>query len=91
MEKNRWSVLVRDNGAGMNEEKLSEIRQKRQAVRKDYQDLEVPTETEIGGMGLINTYARCLLLFGNDLIFELRNREDAHGFEVVIGQYLERG
>ncbi|MBO7709093.1 MAG: histidine kinase [Lachnospiraceae bacterium] len=89
MEKNRWTILVRDNGVGMSEEKLSEIRQKLQTVRMDYHDLEVPTETEIGGMGLTNTYARCLLLFGNDLIFELRNREDAAGFEVVIGQYLE--
>ena len=88
MEKDRWTILVRDNGAGMTQERLEEVRQKLHAVRMDYQDLEVPTETEIGGMGLTNTYARCLLLFREDLIFSLRNREDAPGFEVVIGQKL---
>ena len=88
MEKDCWTILVRDNGAGVSEEKLAGIQQKLQAVRMDYQDLEVPTETEIGGMGLTNTYARCLLLFGNDLIFRLHNREDDPGFEVVIGQQL---
>ncbi len=88
MEKDRWTIQVQDNGCGMSEEKQEEIRLQLQSVKMDYQDMEVPTETEIGGMGLTNTYARCLLLFQDDLIFTLKNREDGPGFEVTIGQLL---
>ena len=88
MEPDRWTIRIRDNGTGMEPEKLEEIRSRLEEVKMDYQDLEVPTETEIGGMGLTNTYARCLLLFRDDLIFELRNCPEGTGFEVLIGQKL---
>ncbi len=88
MRKDCWTIDIRDNGTGMPEEKLEEIRKKLFMVRMDYRDLEIPTETEIGGMGLTNTYTRCMLLFQEDMIFSLQNREDAAGFEVTIGQWL---
>ena len=81
-----WTVLVSDNGSGAEEEKLRSIRQKLQEIRENYEQNSVPTEAEIGGIGLNNTYARCLLLFGQDLIFELGNRTDRHGFFVRPGQ-----
>ena len=40
-------------------------------------------ELEIGGMGLNNSYARMLLLYNDDVIFELKNSED--GADVIIG------
>ena len=43
-------------------------------------------QLEIGGLGLINTYARCLLLYNGDIIFDLRNTAD--GAEVTIGGYI---
>ena len=86
MEEDRWTIRVQDNGTGIAQEKLEEIKARLQEVKLDYQDLEVPTETEIGGMGLTNTYARCLLLYQKGLIFDLHNLENGAGFEVVIGQ-----
>ena len=88
MRKDLWTIRILDNGTGVPDEKLEEIKATLATVRMDYQDMEMPTETEIGGMGLTNTYARCLLLFQKDLIFDLKNREDMSGFEVVIGQKL---
>ena len=61
------------------------IREKLQEIRESYEEKSVPTEAEIGGIGLTNTYARCLLLFGQDLIFELGNRTDQPGFFVRLG------
>ena len=43
-------------------------------------------ELEIGGMGLINTYARCFLLYSDDLIFSIENL--SRGVEVKIGERL---
>ena len=40
-------------------------------------------ELEIGGMGLVNTYARLLLIYSDSLVFELKNTED--GSEVLFG------
>ena len=48
-------------------------------------DQSTNLEMEIGQMGLENTYARCLLLYNKDLIFEIRNTEN--GAEVVIGEH----
>ena len=80
-----WNVLVSDNGSGAEEENLRKIREKLQEIRESYEEKSVPTEAEIGGIGLTNTYARCLLLFGQDLIFELGNRTDQPGFFVRLG------
>ena len=43
---------------------------------------------EIGGMGLINTYARLLLIYSDSLIFELKNTEN--GAMVVFGAKTQR-
>ena len=40
-------------------------------------------ELEIGGMGLVNAYARLLLIYSDSLVFELKNTED--GAEVLLG------
>lgn len=45
-------------------------------------------ELEIGGMGLINTYARLLLIYSDSLIFELKNTE--YGAMVVLGAETQR-
>ena len=85
-EADRWTIVVRDNGCGVTPEKMAELREKLKDARARCLEMEAPTEAEIGGMGLVNTYLRCLLLFREELIFELGNRTDAAGFEVVIGQ-----
>lgn len=40
-------------------------------------------ENNTGGMGLVNTYARLLLIYSDSLVFELKNTED--GAEVLFG------
>ena len=81
-----WLITVRDNGVGITPERLAEIRERLGTVQASFLDREVPTEAQIGGIGLTNTYARCLLLFGDSLIFEIGNAEDGSGFETKIGR-----
>ena len=84
-ETDGWYITVRDNGSGVSEEKLEEIRSRLVRVRENLRDMSLSTEAEIGGIGLTNTYARCLLLFGDDLVFELGNSREGSGFEVKVG------
>ena len=79
-----WRIAVRDNGQGFSEGKLKELKEKLQETKKKVLNPGSTVEMEIGGMGIENTYARCLLLFAEKLIFELRNTEE--GAEVVIGE-----
>lgn len=79
-----WEISVRDNGEGFSEEKLGDIKKKLEETRESVLNNAAAIELEIGGMGLINTYARCLLLFSDNLIFDIHNT--ASGAEVVVGE-----
>ena len=81
-----WYILIRDNGVGATQDKLAEIHGRLEEVRENFRDLSVPTQAEIGGIGLTNTFARCLLLFQERLVFELGNVSEGSGFEVRIGE-----
>ena len=80
-----WIIEVRDNGSGIRQEALEEIYEKLSEVRKEILERAMPVEMEIGEMGIANTYARCLLLYFEDLIFEIKNLSDEKGFVVTVG------
>ncbi|MDO4337764.1 MAG: histidine kinase [Eubacteriales bacterium] len=84
--EDRWMIRVQDNGSGIKDEKLKELKKKLAEVRKEILEQSMSVDMEIGGMGLANTYARCLLIYFEDLIFEIENVSDGPGFLVTVGQ-----
>ena len=88
MYSDHWEIRVQDNGEGISEEKLREIREKIKNVRKNLEN-RGGMEMEIGGMGLVNTYARCFFLYHDALIFSIRNLPSG-GVEVTVGEWLNR-
>lgn len=84
--KDRWIIQVQDNGSGISEQTLRELQEKLAEVRKDILEKAMTAEMEIGGMGIANTYTRCLLLYAEDLIFEMENVPGGQGFVVTVGQ-----
>ena len=84
MYTDRWEICVRDNGEGIPEDKLKEIEKKIEDVRQKILGKSGSLEMEIGGMGLVNTYARCLLLYNENLIFSVKNLPE--GVEIKIGE-----
>lgn len=86
VQDGQWSIRVQDNGSGISEEKLGMLRKGLNEVGKDMLERSVPAEMEIGGMGIVNTYARCLLLYREELIFQIENVQDGHGLAVTVGQ-----
>lgn len=85
-QPDRWEICVRDRGVGIPEDKLKEIEEKIRRIRKKILD-HSGMELEIGGMGLVNTYARCFLLYNESLIFSIRNLPDG-GTEIKVGEIL---
>lgn len=86
VEQDRWSIRVQDNGSGVPEQTLRKLQERLAEVRKDILERSKPAQMEIGGMGIVNTYARCLLLYFEDFIFEMENVPDGRGFAVTVGQ-----
>lgn len=78
-----WFLSVRDNGQGFREETLKDLNEKFEKTKKSLFEDRSNIELEIGGMGLVNTYARLLLIYSDSLVFELKNTED--GSEVLFG------
>ena len=78
-----WFLSVRDNGQGFREETLNDLNEKFAKTKKSLFEDRSNIELEIGGMGLVNTYARLLLLYNDSLVFELKNTEN--GAETLFG------
>lgn len=75
-----WRVWIIDNGPGFSKKALKEIREGMVALDRSP---EMP-ESQIGGMGVLNVYARWKLFAGSDALFEIRSR--ATGSFTMIGR-----
>ena len=86
-KEGKWYIEVSDNGQGFGEEALRELNNKMAIAKRRLFQEKSNIELEIGGMGLINTYVRLLLIYSDSLIFELRNTAD--GAMVVFGAKMQ--
>jgi two-component system, sensor histidine kinase YesM len=75
-----WRVAVTDAGTGFTEQALEELSRGMAGVRRGE---EAPREP-LAGMGLLNIYARLLLLYGEEAVFQAGNPPGG-GARVVIG------
>lgn len=87
--ENRWYVEISDNGQGFQEEKLAQLRKELAGSRKKLLDEHALVEMEIGGLGILNTYVRLLLLYNGEGDMELKNGDK--GAWVTISADINRG
>ncbi|MDO7907148.1 sensor histidine kinase [Paenibacillus sp. JX-17] len=81
--EDRLYLTVRDNGAGMTEERLKELREK---LREPLQAIEMQAngiDKNGRSYGMLNVQARIRLAFGDDYGIELKSRE-GEGTQVTI-------
>lgn len=77
----RWSISVVDSGAGFDEETLTRLDAR---MRSGQVAPETSGESlSIGGMGLVNTFARLRAFYGEELTMTLENLSP--GARVTIG------
>ena len=73
--KNGFFISVQDFGTGMTNEIKNNIEIKIRMVRDKLSQKRENVEMEIGGMGLVNTYARLYLLYGESIKFSIESQE----------------
>lgn len=82
-----WYIEIRDNGQGFEPDVLDKLRERMRIIDKEFLSSESHERFAIGGMGLINTYARLLLFYNRNFIFKIENLEE--GARVIIGALMD--
>lgn len=77
-----WYLEVQDNGNGFSQETIMELQYKINRIQEKLLRKQDSIEMEIGGMGLVNTYARLFLVYRENLKFIFENQNT--GARVVI-------
>lgn len=90
IEGGNWYIKISDNGDGFEQDILAHLVYQLESIRKDLSTNRKHVEMKIGGMGIINTYARLYLLNADKLIFKIENREEG-GAEILIGASVKMG
>ncbi len=66
-----WFIVISDNGQGMSEERLQHLLQEIQEVRNHLDQQKASLHLDFGGLGVVNTFARLYLFFGEKLRFSV--------------------
>ena len=77
----RWTIEILDNGLGCPPEALQRIREKLTDRRRSGGGLSAMS---ISGMGILNSFERLRLAFGEEAFFEITNRPEG-GARVALG------
>lgn len=78
-----YTITATDNGPGFTKESIQLITQK---IREIDETGLLPS-LEIKGMGLLNIYLRFKILYGKDVVFQLKNKEDGGASITIGGRY----
>lgn len=81
---NHWEITIEDNGSGIEPIQLAEISQQLTAYRDNYNNGKLLTNLKIGGLGILNTYARLIIYFGPHFYFHITNLEE-RGCKIQLG------
>ncbi|MCL2146229.1 MAG: histidine kinase [Synergistaceae bacterium] len=90
-ERGYWFIRINDNGSGFSIESMQTLQKKISEVTEKIMTNDWNMEIDIGGMGLVNAFARMRLLMGEDIVFRYYNKnENAGGAIVEIGAKLNK-
>ena len=79
-----WYLRIHDSGSGISEEQQNKIMKEFEHVKDKLTRNRENVEMEIGGMGLVNTFARLYLLYNENLVFRIVSKAGA-GTDIYIG------
>ena len=79
-----WYLHIHDNGGGISKEAVDKVMKEIEEVKRRLTDRRTHVELDIGGMGLVNTYARLYLLYNEELMFEIQPGRGG-GTEIIVG------
>ena len=73
--KEGWFIRVMDDGCGITEDKREELYYAMMNIRNKLTKDRSNVDLEIGGMGIVNSYARLYLLYGDKMSFDIQVSE----------------
>ncbi|MDF2614216.1 MAG: integral rane sensor signal transduction histidine kinase [Clostridia bacterium] len=73
VEKDYWSICIRDNGQGFDKKVLKDLYKKLDETKKKLAHDNECVQLEMGGMGIVSTYARLLLFYKDGIDFQIEN------------------
>jgi two-component system sensor histidine kinase YesM len=79
-----WYIDVTDNGEGFSQDVLAKLNESFKTVKEAILNARYSSSYEIGGLGLVNTYARMALFYSGEFEFKVENIETG-GAKVTIG------
>jgi two-component system sensor histidine kinase YesM len=83
-DENSWWAVIEDNGPGLKSDRLASLRAELDRLRGVAPDVADIPDLHIEGLGLLNTFSRLRLTYGEGAILELENR-DQGGARVRVG------
>lgn len=84
VQEDNWYIKISDNGEGFEQTILAQLEYQMESIRRGLSTNREHMEMKIGGMGIINTYARLYLLNADKLTFKIGNTEEG-GAEIIVG------
>lgn len=79
-----WEIIIEDNGSGFPSAVLEEIEHKLVYYKQNLQHGNVLNNLQISGMGIMNTYIRLMIHFGETFYFHISNLE-GQGSQIRMG------
>ncbi|AEE97757.1 sensor histidine kinase [Mahella australiensis] len=79
-----WYIEIADNGEGFSQDVLAKLNESFKMVKEAILNARYSSGYEIGGLGLVNTYARMALFYNGEFEFKVENIETG-GAKVTIG------
>ncbi len=80
----KWEIAITDNGSGFKESVLSGIREQLAEYRTNLSEGNFKENLAIGGMGIMNIFARIAIHHGKDSIFSIENL-NPRGARIILG------
>ena len=77
--KDRWELIIKDNGSGISEERIAEIKDK---IDKALNERQVGN---IGGLGIVNTIVRLTMTHNKNLKYDIYN-DNGMKIKIVVGE-----
>lgn len=80
-----WQISVEDNGSGFDKGILEQLNKDMQEYYFNLKEGSIRENLNIGGMGLINTFARLTIFYKDEAVFSISNNPEG-GCTVTIGR-----
>ncbi|NOV01763.1 sensor histidine kinase [Paenibacillus planticolens] len=84
LSPDHWEITIEDNGSGIEPVQLAELSRQLTSYRDNYEHGKLLTNLKIGGLGILNTYARLIIYFGTHFYFHITNLEE-RGCKIQLG------